>query len=292
MIDKDKGNAVLTETLSQEIRRTLQLALAEDHAENDVTSQACLPPVAPAKATLLLKQPGRIAGLVILPILCQLLDNTLDLRLFVEDGCNCNPGAVLATLEGNARSILAGERSALNLIQHASGIATTTAAYVDAVKGFSCDILDTRKTLPGLRAIQKYAVLIGGGKNHRFHLEDRFLIKDNHIKLLKETTSTPVAEAVRRAKILQPGVKVEVEVSTLAMLEEALSVEADVVLLDNMSASLVAEAVKLNAGKVYLEASGGIGLEEVARYAATGVNGISIGALTHSVRAIDMSLKV
>lgn len=283
---------MLTETLSQEIRRTLKLALEEDHAHKDVTSQACLPNDTTAKASLLLKHPACIAGLVVLPILCQLLDNTLNLRLFFEDGCNCNPGAVLATLEGNAHSILAGERTALNLIQHASGIATMTAAYVDAVKGYPCDILDTRKTLPGLRAIQKYAVLIGGGKNHRFHLEDRFLIKDNHIKLLKETTSTPVAEAIRRARILQPNVKVEVEVSSLAMLEEALIAQAEVVLLDNMSASLVKDAVKLNAGKAYLEASGGISLEEASCYAATGVNGISIGALTHSVRAIDMSLKV
>lgn len=281
-----------SETLSQEIRRTLQIALAEDHAENDVTSQACLPSETAAKASLLLKQPARIAGLVVLPILCQMLGSDLNLRLFVEDGCYCNPGTVLATVEGNARSILAGERTALNLIQHASGIATLTAEYVDAVKGFACDILDTRKTLPGLRAIQKYAVLIGGGKNHRFHLEDRFLVKDNHIKLLKETTSTPIAEAIRRARILQPGVKVEIEVSSLPMLEEALNAQAEVVLLDNMSVDLVKEAVKVNAGRAYLEASGGIGLADVAQYAATGVNGISIGALTHSVRAIDMSLKV
>lgn len=283
---------MLNETLLQEVRRTLQIALAEDHAEKDVTSQACLPRETAAKASLLLKQPARIAGLIILPVLCQILGSELNLRLFVEDGCTCSPGTVLATLEGNAHAILAGERTAINLIQHASGIATLTAEYVEAVKGFACDILDTRKTLPGLRAIQKYAVLIGGGKNHRFHLEDRFLIKDNHIKLLKETTSKPVAEAIRRAKILQPGVNVEVEVSSLCMLEEAISAQAEVILLDNMSVALVAEAVKVNAGRAYLEASGGIGLAEVAHYAATGVNGISIGALTHSVRAIDMSLKV
>ncbi len=283
---------MLNETLVQEIRRTLQIALAEDHVEKDVTSQACLPRETAAKASLLLKQPARIAGLIILPILCQMLGSDLNLRLFVEDGCSCSPGTVLATVEGNAHSILAGERTALNLIQHASGIATLTAEYVDAVKGFACDILDTRKTLPGLRAIQKYAVLIGGGKNHRFHLEDRFLVKDNHIKLLRETTSTPIAEAIRRAKILQPGVNVEVEVSSISMLEEALNEQAEVILLDNMSVALVAEAVKINDGRAYLEASGGIDLEEVAHYAATGINGISIGALTHSVRAIDMSLKV
>ncbi len=283
---------MVSETLLQEIRRTLQVALAEDHAQNDVTSQACVPFDATAKATLLLKQPARIAGLVIFPILCELLGKEVNFQLFVEDGCECNPGAVLATLEGNARSILAGERSALNLIQHASGIATLTAEYINAVKGFSCDILDTRKTLPGLRAIQKYAVLIGGGKNHRFHLEDRFLVKDNHIKLLKETCPTPVAEAIHRAKILQPGVKIEIEVSNLAQLEEALGAGADLVLLDNMNPDLVAEAVKINQGRAYLEASGGISLSDVKQYAETGVNGISIGALTHSVRAIDMSLKV
>lgn len=283
---------MVSETLLQEIRRTLQMALAEDHAQNDVTSQACVPSNTKAKASLLLKQPARIAGLVIFPVLCELLGGELNFQLLIEDGCECNPGAVLATLEGNAHSILAGERSALNLIQHASGIATLTAEYVNAVKGFSCDILDTRKTLPGLRAIQKYAVLIGGGKNHRFHLEDRFLVKDNHIKLLKETCPTPVAEAIQRAKILQPGVKIEIEVANLAQLEEALGAGADLVLLDNMNPAIVAEAVKLNQGRAYLEASGGITLENVKQYAETGVNGISIGALTHSVRAIDMSLKV
>ncbi len=283
---------MLTENLSQEIRRTLQTALEEDHAEKGVPFQACLSSETAAKASLLLKQPARIAGLIILPILCQILDSKLGVRLFVEDGCTCNPGTVLATIEGSALSILAGERTALNLIQYASGIATVTAEYVDAVKGFACDILDTRKTLPGLRAIQKYAVLVGGGKNHRFYLEDRFLVKNNHIKLLKETSSTPVAEAIHRAKILQPGINVEVEVSSLSMLEEALGAQPQVILLDNMSVDVVAEAVKINGGRAYLEASGEISLAQAASYAATGVNGISIGALTQSVHAIDMSLKV
>lgn len=278
--------------LTQEIRRTLQLALTEDHSHNDVTSQACVSEQEVAKASLLLKQPACIAGLIAIPVLCQLFDDKLHANLLIEEGASCPSGTILATIEGNARTLLAAERTALNLIQHASGIATKTAQYVEAVKGFACDILDTRKTLPGLRALQKYAVVLGGGKSHRHHLEDQFLIKDNHIKLLKETSQNPVSEAITRAKILHPNVKVEVEISSLEMLEEALITGVEVILLENMAVEMVKQAVLMNKGRAYLEASGGITLENVAEYAATGVNGISIGALTHSVQAIDMSLKV
>jgi nicotinate-nucleotide pyrophosphorylase (carboxylating) len=199
---------------------------------------------------------------------------------------------VIASMKGKAHSILAGERTLLNLLQHASGIAHLTAQCVSAVKGFQCDILDTRKTLPGLRAFQKYAVTVGGGKNHRFHLQEHFLIKNNHLKILKETASRPVYEAIRRARALHPEAKIEIEVENLAMLEEALEEKADLIMLDNMNPSLVAEAVRIARAQAYLEASGGITLDNVRKYAAAGVDGISIGALTHSAKAVDISLRM
>lgn len=278
--------------LQQEVRRIIELALNEDRSRHDITSQACVEERRHAKGELLLKQNARVAGLQFWPLICAAIDPTLSWETYAIDGEEYKDGTLLASVEGRALSILSGERTALNLLQHASGIAQLTSRYVDAVKGFSCDILDTRKTLPGLRAIQKYAVTAGGGKNHRFDLEERFLIKNNHLKILKETTAHPIIEAVLRARILQPEAKIEVEVETLDMLEEALKAKADLILLDNMSPSLVAEAVGIAQGKAYLEASGGITLDNVRAYAATGVNGISIGALTHSVPAVDISLRI
>ncbi|MBS0603627.1 MAG: carboxylating nicotinate-nucleotide diphosphorylase [Verrucomicrobia bacterium] len=280
------------EGLDQEVRRTILLALTEDRAAFDITSEACISPEKTTRADFVIKQNSRVAGLRFLPMICCAIDETLSWQVHAADGEVCADGMVLASIEGKARSILSGERTALNILQHASGIAHLTSEFVQAVKGFSCDILDTRKTLPGLRAIQKYAVVVGGGKNHRFHLEDRFLIKNNHLKLLKESTAHPVYEAVLRARILQPDARIEVEVENMEMLEEALDAKADLILLDNMAPLLVAEAVKIAKGKAYLEASGGINLSNVRDYAAAGVNGISIGALTHSVTAVDISLRM
>ncbi len=279
----------MMESLEQEVRRTIGLALQEDRAARDITSQACVSHEKRVRADFVLKQNARVAGLHFLPWICESIDATL-LEHAVEGGDH-PAGTILASVEGNAHALLAGERSALNLLQHASGIAHLTAQYVDAVRGFDCEILDTRKTLPGLRAIQKYAVKIGGGTNHRFHLEERFLIKNNHLSLLKEFAH-PVREAIRRAKALQPHSKVEVEVESLSALEEALQENADLILLDNMTAARVAEAVKIAKGKAYLETSGGITLSNVREYASTGVNGTSIGALTHSVKAVDISMRI
>ncbi|MBI2809849.1 MAG: carboxylating nicotinate-nucleotide diphosphorylase [Candidatus Melainabacteria bacterium] len=278
--------------LEQEVRRTVQLALVEDSAARDITSEACVSQDTHSRADFVLKQNSKIAGLRFLPWICETVDSSLKWQLHVPEGGDYNDGTVLASIEGSARSILSGERTALNLLQHTSGIAHVTTAYVNAVKGFNCDILDTRKTLPGLRAIQKYAVALGGGKNHRFDLEERVLIKNNHLALLKETSAHPVRDAIRRSRILQPQVKIEIEVENLSMLEEALAAKADVILLDNMPAEMVAQAVKLANGQAYLEASGGITIETVREYAAAGVNGISIGALTHSVKAVDISLRM
>lgn len=280
------------EHLEQEVRRTIILALNEDRTAKDITSQACVPEDRWIRADFVLKQNSRVAGLRFLPWICETIDSSLKWQVHAFEGGDYDEGMILASIEGAARSILAGERTALNLLQHASGVAHLTSRYVDAVKEFPCDILDTRKTLPGLRAIQKYAVKMGGGTNHRFHLEERFLIKNNHLALLKETTARPVLEAIHRARILQPQAKIEVEVESLAALEEALQGKADVILLDNMFPSAVAEAVKIAGGRTYLEASGGITLENVRDYAAAGVNGISIGALTHSVAAVDISLRI
>ena len=280
------------EHLEQEVRRTIILALNEDRTAKDITSQACVPEDRWIRADFVLKQNSRVAGLRFLPWICETIDSSLKWQVHAFEGGDYGEGMILASIEGAARSILAGERTALNLLQHASGVAHLTSRYVDAVKEFPCDILDTRKTLPGLRAIQKYAVKMGGGTNHRFHLEERFLIKNNHLALLKETTARPVLEAIHRARILQPQAKIEVEVESLAALEEALQGKADVILLDNMFPTAVAEAVKIAGGRTYLEASGGITLENVRDYAAAGVNGISIGALTHSVAAVDISLRI
>jgi nicotinate-nucleotide pyrophosphorylase (carboxylating) len=278
--------------LEQEVRRTIRLALEEDRSHRDITSQACIPPNYKTKATFHLKQRSKIAGLCFLPWICEMTDPALQCQLLAEDGKNYEKGMTLAVLDGPAHSILAMERTTLNLLQHASGIAEMTSQYVAAVEGTACDVLDTRKTLPGLRAIQKYAVLTGGGKNHRYHLEERFLIKNNHLKLLDANSTRPIADAIRRARAFNPLVKIEVEVENLSGLEEALEEKPDIVMLDNMSSSLVAQAVTLAGGRTYLEASGGITLKNIRDYAASGVNGISIGALTHSVSAIDISLKV
>lgn len=280
------------EHLEQEVRRTILLALNEDRATQDIASQACVPPEKMVRADFILKQNSKIAGLRFLPWICETIDPSLKWQVHAFEGKDYIEGMVLASVEGKARSILAGERTALNLLQHASGIAHLTTQYVKAVEGYPCEILDTRKTLPGLRAIQKYAVTVGGGKNHRFHLEERFLIKKNHLALLKEASSHPVLEAIRRAKVLQPQARIEVEVKSLADLEEALRGKADVILLDNMTPAIVAEAVKVSQGKAYLEASGGITLDNVREYASAGVNGISIGTLTHSVAAVDISMRI
>lgn len=278
--------------LEQEVRRTILLALNEDRSSHDITSQACVSRDKQTSADFVLKQHSKVAGLRFLPWICEMLDPSLQWKIHVSEGTDNLPGTILASIEGSALSILAGERTVLNLLQHASGIAHLTMQYVKAVDGFDCEILDTRKTLPGLRAIQKYAVTVGGGKNHRFHLEERFLIKNNHLTLLKETSSQPVLEAIHRAKVLQPEAKIEVEVEDLAMLEQALEGRAEVILLDNMSLQTIAKAVQIARGKAYLEASRGITLANVRDYASTGINGISIGALTHSANAVDISLRM
>jgi nicotinate-nucleotide pyrophosphorylase (carboxylating) len=282
----------LIEDLESSVKRSIDYALEEDQVHEDITSLAAISPDRRGKAQVIAKQRLRLAGLIFLPSVFQAVDEALDIQLHAEEGQDCEKGEVLATIYGSARSILAGERTGLNLLQHAAGIATITGKCVQEVSGFDCDILDTRKTLPGLRALQKYAVKIGGGKNHRVSLSDRFLIKNNHLALVRMDFTSPISEAIRRARALRPEVKIEVEVENLAQLAEALESNADLILLDNMDVETVREAVRITCGRAYLEASGGMNLSNIRAYAEAGVNGISIGALTHSVAAADICLRV
>jgi nicotinate-nucleotide pyrophosphorylase (carboxylating) len=278
--------------MEQEIRRLIATALEEDRASSDATSQACIRPEERCQAHFRLKQDACVAGLLFMPWVFHSLDPTLKFKALAQEGGVYKKGTLLAEIEGSALSLLAAERSALNMLQHLSGIATTVTAYVEAVNTFGCDILDTRKTLPGLRNLQKYAVRIGGGKNHRLHLADQILIKNNHLALLKkEGCPFPVKEAIQRARLGAP-ILIEVEVESLEMLEEALEAGADRILLDNMDLPMMQQAVQLCKGKAYLEASGGMSLSKVRAVAACGVNGISVGALTHSVCAVDINLSL
>ncbi len=233
-------------------------------------------------------KPASIAGLALAAAAFRQMDTEIEFLPAVADGESVGRGTVVARVAGNARAILSAERVALNFLAHLSGVATLTRRYVDAVKHTKARITCTRKTIPGLRAFEKYAVRCGGGSNHRFGLDDAILIKDNHIAV-----AGGVAEAIRRAKAFSGHlVKIEVEVDTLDQLREALQAGADAILLDNMPPATLTEAVAIAAGKAVLEASGGITLETVAAVAEAGVDFISSGALTHSARALDLGLDV
>ncbi len=276
---------------SSDLFRLAEDFLAEDLGRGDVTTEAVVLPGVRARGRFLAKQDLVVAGLEIADAVFAVLDSSVEIEAFVTDGDRVRAGEVFARVEGPADVLLAAERTALNLLQHLSGIATLTRAFVEAVAGTRAQIVDTRKTLPGLRMLQKYAVAVGGGRNHRFGLDDGVLIKDNHIAL-----AGGVRTAVERARRqLGHKYKIEVEVSTLEDLQEALQAHADVILLDNMPPEMVREAVRRAreyAPDVLLEASGGITLENVRAYAEAGVDLISIGALTHSAPAADISLKV
>jgi nicotinate-nucleotide pyrophosphorylase (carboxylating) len=256
--------------------------LAEDVGEGDLTSLAVIDEDATCTARLLVKEPGVVCGLVVAAEVFDRLGATLE--PLVADGDAVDAGPV-AHVEGPARGVLAGERLALNVLGRLSGIATLTRRYVDAVAGTGAIILDTRKTTPGLRGLEKHAVACSGGQNHRLGLYDGILIKDNHLRV-----AGSLAEAVGRAK--ETGALVEVECDTLAQVREALAAGADSILLDNMSLPELREAVELSGGQARLEASGGVTLDTVRAVAETGVDSISIGALTHSARALDVSLEV
>ena len=269
------------------IAPTIKAALAEDLGRaGDVTSQACIPAEARLSAVFAARKPGVIAGLACIRLAVAELDPFAEVRLLAADGEVVATGAKLAWVEGNARALLSAERTALNLLGRLSGIATLTRAYVQAVAGAGAKIVDTRKTTPGLRALEKYAVRCGGGVNHRFGLDDAILIKDNHV-----AACGSVGEALRRATAAAGHLmKVEIEVDSLEQLDEALAGAPDVIMLDNFSLADLAEAVRRVAGRVTLEASGGVTLETVRAIAETGVDVISVGALTHSAGVLDIGL--
>jgi len=271
-----------------ELDELIRKAFQEDFAHGDITSMACVAPDTWATAQIILKQVGWIAGLQFVPRIFQLYDPEIDVRLIASDGQNCKPGPI-AEIEGPARSILSAERVALNFLQHLCGVATLTARCVALVQNTSCQILDTRKTILGLRSLQKYAVRMGGGTNHRLHLADRILIKNNHLALMPK--ASPFI-SVQKARLAHPKSWIEVEIASIHQLIPALDAGADAILLDNMQPEEIHRCVLLNEKRAYLEASGGITLDNLRSYAETGVDGISIGALTHSAPALDISLRI
>ena len=267
-------------------------ALAEDVGSGDVTSAAIIPENAMAGAYIHAKESCVVCGLDVVAETFRQLDLRLAVNLRAADGDHVQPKQRVATIEGCARAILTGERVALNFLQRLSGIATLTAAFVERVAGTRAEILDTRKTTPGLRVLEKYAVTVGGGENHRKGLYDQILVKDNHLVVLARYGPQPVAAAVRAAKQNAPSVIAEVEVKNLDELQQALAAGADLILLDNMTEEEMADAVRINAGRAKLEASGGVTLDRVAAIARAGVDYISIGALTHSAPSVDFSLEM
>lgn len=273
-----------------ELREAAQRALGEDVGPADITTLAVVAENRTARACIRAQQSGRLAGLVVAIQVFRELDPTLRLTPRQEDGQDVTPGTVVLEMEGSARTILTGERSALNFLQHLSGIATLTARCVAAAAGTHCRILDTRKTIPGLRALAKYAVRCGGGINHRQGLYDAFMIKDNHTALMQSPGR--LVEAVRRARAFQPEAHLTVEADTLDQVRVLLPAQPDRILLDNMDTPSLREAVALVAGRCELEASGNMTLQRIPEVAATGVDFISIGALTHSAPALDFSLEI
>jgi nicotinate-nucleotide pyrophosphorylase (carboxylating) len=268
------------------IEALIRAALDEDIGHGDITSALTVDPDTRARALVRFKQPGIVAGLQAARLAMILVDPTTGWRDLSADGEAAGPCDAVAEVEGFALSILSSERVALNLTQRMGGIAWLTERYVSAVGHTPARILDTRKTAPGLRLLDKYAVVCGGGQNHRFGLDDGILIKDNHI-----AACGGVASAIARARQGAPaGMKIEVEADDLSQVEEAVRGGADIILLDNMSPGMMAEAVRLVAGRAQIEASGGVSLDTVAAIAETGVNFISVGALTHSAPTLDVGL--
>jgi nicotinate-nucleotide pyrophosphorylase (carboxylating) len=270
------------------LQGVIDAALAEDAGRGDPTTEATVPATLTAVAAVVMREPGVVCGLAVAHQVVLRLDPGAELEVLVGEGESVvDAPCTIARIEGSARAILTAERTALNLLQRMSGIATATRRYVRAVEGTGVEILDTRKTAPGLRRLDKLAVACGSGTNHRADLADAILIKDNHVAL-----STGVGAAVLAARSAHPHLHVQAEADTLEQLDEAIAAGADSVLLDNMSLPTLRAAAARAAGAIRLEASGGVTLETVRPIAETGVDAISIGALTHSVRALDISLEV
>jgi nicotinate-nucleotide pyrophosphorylase (carboxylating) len=269
------------------VDKLIKNALEEDIGWGDVTANATVPADRPASGRFLAKEKTVVCGIDVARRVFVLIDPDVDVKVIIEDGKIAGKGDVIAEVSGNARSILAGERVALNFLQRMSGIASRTRDCVRQVKGMSAQITDTRKTTPGLRILEKYAVRVGGGKNHRYNLADGVLIKDNHIRAAGGIR--PAVEAARAA--IPHTLKIEVEVEDFAMIEEALAADADIIMLDNMSEKDMKKAVELIGGRALVEASGNMGDKDLKEIAETGVDIISIGALTHTIKSADISLR-
>ena len=273
-----------------EIRQIVTAALAEDIGSGDATTLASVPETAQAKAVMRAREPLVVAGLALAEAAFRELSPRVEITPGAQDGQHVPEVATLLSVAGPAHALLGAERVALNFAQRLSGIATLTAQFVEAVKGTHAQILDTRKTTPGWRRLEKYAVTCGGGRNHRVGLYDMILIKDNHLAALHNESPNAIAAAVERARAKYPKLKVEVEADTLEQAGQACQAGADVILLDNMSNENLRTAVRLIAGRAKTEASGGVNLASVRAIAETGVDFISVGALTHSAPAVDIAL--
>lgn len=273
-----------------QLHTIIDLALNEDVGKGDITSDLLIPANLKAKATFIAKDEGVLAGIDVARLIFVRVDPDIKFKVLIKDGAQLKKGDIIATITGNARNILKAERTALNFLQRLSGIATQTAEYVTVIEDLPVRILDTRKTTPGLRLLEKYAVSMGGGQNHRFNLSDGILIKDNHLMALQARGMT-IKEVVTQAKKDAPkGIKVEVEVTNLKQVDEAVSASADIIMFDNMSPAQMKRAIKKIPATIKTEASGGITMKTLRKAAETGVTYISVGALTHSVKALDISL--
>lgn len=275
---------------AEAVQSAVDRALKEDIGPGDATTLATVPAESASVASMVARQSMVVCGLALAEAAFHSLCGDLEITANAADGERVGTGRELLRIEGSTRAILTGERTALNFLQRLSGVSTLTARYVDAISGTSAQILDTRKTTPGWRRLEKYAVACGGGRNHRFGLHDLIMIKDNHLAALRDEAPNAIAAAVQRARAAYPELKVEVEADTLEQVAQAADAGADIVLLDNMPPSLLTEAVKLIAGRAQTEASGGITLETARAAAETGVDFISVGALTHSAQAVDIGL--
>jgi nicotinate-nucleotide pyrophosphorylase (carboxylating) len=274
------------------LRRLAENALTEDQARHDVTTAALVPPELRGRAVIVAKAEGVLAGLPMAEAVFKALDSSLAWRPLAAEGTRLSPGQAVAEVEGPLAAILRAERVALNYLTHLSGVATATARLVEAIAGTHCGLRDTRKTTPGLRTLEKYAVRIGGGENHRFTLADAVLIKDNHLAALA-ARGLGIADAVRLAhQAAPPDMRVQIEVTSVEETRQALAAGAHELLLDNMAPEEMRRVVDLAKGKAVLEASGGITLANAREVAETGVDYISIGAITHSAPALDLSLEM
>jgi nicotinate-nucleotide pyrophosphorylase (carboxylating) len=281
--------------IHHEIDRIIDAAIEEDIGQGDITAQACIPVDATAYGVLSTKQKGILAGLPFLERIFQKVDNRIQVKLLVNEGSSQKAGSLIAVVEGPARGILSAERTVLNLLQHASGVATMADTYVRKLMGYDCLLLDTRATLPGLRALEKYAIQIGGGTIHRYGLHDKFVIKRSYLQFLGMTLDHPINEAIAAAKQFRPKAEIEVEIGRYEDLQDALQDGVTAIMLENMPPTEVARCVKTihkHSRKAYAQGSAGISLDTIREYAETGVDGISVGELAHAADQLRMSLKL